>query len=418
MSGASLRFLAPLFALAAGCFPSFDGLTGGGAGVAPVKDAAVTMQDAVSMESAVTMDGAVTMDAAGETGPICVVDTDAASSKNCGQCGRDCELGQCVGGDCTPYPFVSDQQPVELAIDHAYVYFTNGTDPGSIYRIARSGAGGAQLIVSGQKNPFGIAVTADRIYWVNQGTADQNGRILGSDGAVMSSALDGTDLQLVAPSFKHPLFLVIDGGRVYVSDHGVNDPSTAADGDITSCSIPVCADRRLHGGIALFPVQVQVRAGTLYWTTDPSSSDGQAGSIWQMPLTGAAASPLFPGKPQAYRMTFTSDGSTLYYTSKNLQSVTRHPLGPGDVTQLHDNFEPHAVVVDDTELFVLVANDYTVPQGNVGSLLRMGRDDLNKDGSAPPSLRRYIIPRGGDAIVDGGRSVYFTTATGIIKLVK
>jgi hypothetical protein len=418
MSVTASRLFITLCAFAVGCFPSFDGLTGGGSGGAMVQDASVITDGSVQ-DVAVTIDGALDAQAADEAEPTCIVDTDAMSSKNCGTCGRDCELGQCVDGDCTPYPFVSDQQPVQLAIDGSYLYFTNGTDPGSIYRIQRSGAGGAQLIVSGQKNPFGIAVGGNRIYWVNQGTTDQNGHVLGADGALMSSALDGTDVKLLGASFKRPLFLVVDSGRVYVSDHGANDPSQAADGNITSCTIPDCADRRLHGDIAFFPMQLLVRGGALYWTTDPSNSDGQAGSIWQMPLTaGATASPLFPGKPQAYRMTFSSDGSTLYFASKNFQSVTRHPIGLGDVTQLHANFEPRAVAVDEKELFALIANDYTVPQGNVGSLLRVGRDDLTKDGSDPPSLKRYVIPRGGDAIVDAGRSVYVTTATGVVKLVK
>jgi hypothetical protein len=54
----------------------------------------------------------------------------------------------------------------------------------------------------------------------------------------------------------------------------------------------------------------------------------------------------------------------------------------------------------------------------MGSLARVGLNDLTPDGSPPASLKKYVVPRGGDAIVDGGRSVYFTTETSIMKLVK
>jgi len=398
------------------CFPSFDGLTGG-AGTGGTGSPPSTAPDA-TLESGPTEAGPADgpRDAISEP---CAIDHDATTSKNCGKCGRDCEFGECVNGDCTPYNFVSDQAPVELALDGAYLYWTNAGEAGSVYTTSRARAGGAKLLASGQKNPSGIAVTADKIYWLDQGTADMSGRILGSDGFIMSAALDGSGVRPLGSSFKRPSSLVIDSGRAYVSEHGINDINTPSDGDIVSCMLPDCADRHLQGGIAIYPMQLLLRSGSLYWTTEVSDSDNQFGSIWQIPTTGSVAARMFSAtKLQAYRMAFSSDDSTIYYTSKNFQSITRHPLGPGDVTLLHMNFEPRAVMVDDNELFAIVANDYTVSQGNVGSLLRVGKDDLTVDGNSPASLKKFVVPRGGDAIIDGGRSVYFTTATSIMKLVK
>jgi hypothetical protein len=420
MNSAASRFrIVAVAACLTSCFPSFDGLTGGGDGAAGGSGALDAALEARPTEAGPPAEAGPDDGSGDAVEESCVIDQDAMTSKNCGRCGRDCELGECVSGDCTPYQFVSDQQPVQLALDGAYLYWTDGGDSGSVYRISRSGVGGAKLLVSGQKNPSGIAVTTDKIYWLEQGTADQSGRILGSDGFIRSAALDGTGMRPLGSSFKRPLSLVIDSGRAYVSEHGINDISKPSDGDVVSCAIPDCADRHFHGGIAIYPMQILLRADSLYWTSETSDSDNQFGSIWQILTTATTATRMFPAtKLQAYRMAFSPDGSVIYYTSKNFQSITRHPLGAGEVTLLHFNFEPHALLVDDRDLFAINANDYTVPQGNVGSLLRVGKDDLTMDGMAPASLKRFVVPRGGDAIIDAGRSVYFTTETSIMKLVK
>jgi hypothetical protein len=417
-SFATSSWLVALAVCVGGCFPSFDGLSGGASGAGGEGGLGEAGGPGDAAIDGSTEAGA--NDASGTNdAPTCTtVDMNATMSKNCGRCGRDCEYGQCVDGDCMPYVLVSDQQPVQLALDHAFLYWTNAGNNGSVYRISRTPGAGATLLVSGQANPSGIVATLDKIYWLDQGTADQSGRITGSDGFVMSSALDGTGVRLVGSSFKRPSSLVIDSGRVYVAEHGVNQINGASDGDVMSCAIPDCADRHFHDA-AIFPMQVLLRAGLLYWTSEPGSND-DSGSIWQFPLSnGTKATPLFPGtKPQAYRMTFSGDGSTIYYTSKNLQTITRHPLGPGMVTSLHMNFEPRAVVVDDNELFAIVAGDYTVMPSNMGTLVRVGHEDLTSDGNPPASLKKYVVPRGGDAIIDGGRSVYFTTEKSIMKLVK
>jgi len=418
--GSSFRLIA-IGTCLTGCFPSFDGLTGAerdsavGPVTADAKLETAATETGLDVESAATEAGID--DGSVESTVSCVIDQDAMASKNCGRCGRDCELGKCVDGDCTPYTFVSDQLPAQLALDNAYLYWTNRGNSGSVYRISRSGNGGAKLVAGAQVNPSGITVTVDKIYWLDEGTADQGGKITGSDGFVMSAALDGTALKMIGSSFKRPQSLVVDSGRVYVTEHGVNDINSGSDGDILSCAIPDCTDRRLLDS-AIFPMQVQLRTGSLYWTTEPSGSDGSFGSIWQIVLSdGAKASRMFPTvKVQAYRMTFSGD--SLYYTSKNFQSITRHPLGAGDPTSLHMNFEPSAVVVDDSDLFALIANDYTPGSMNTGALVRMGKEALTPDGSPPPSLKKVAVPRGGDAIIDGGRSVYFTTETSIMKLVK
>ena len=398
----SIRLIAVAVCLT-GCFPSFDGLTGGGATVdGQQPDSTAPPDTGLEAGPIVAPPG----DASGDAdGASCVIEQDAMTSKNCGRCGRDCELGACVDGQCTPYVFVSDQQPIQLALDGAYLYWTNGAQAGSVYRIPHSGAGGAKLLATGLLNPSGITVTPDKIYWLDQGSADQSGRITGSDGVVMSSALDGTGARTIGTSFKRPLSLVVDSGRVYVTEHGINDTNRASDGDVISCTIPDCADRRLHVDIAIFPMQLLLRDGSLYWTSEPSASD-DSGSIWQLALgAGAKAASMFPTiKVQAYRMAFSADGSTLYYTSKNFQSITRHPLGPGEVTLLHMNFEPRAVVVDDTELFAIIANDYTAPEMNAGSLVRVASADLSVDGTPSASLKKFAVPRGGIAKPGRARS--------------
>ena len=127
-----------------GCLPSFDGLTGGAnvvvdSSVGPATPDATVESSApdAKVESSATDAGLD--DGSVDSTVSCVIDQDAMTSQNCGRCGRDCELGKCVAGDCAPYTFVSDRLPAQLVLDSAYLYWTNRGNSGSVYRISRSG---------------------------------------------------------------------------------------------------------------------------------------------------------------------------------------------------------------------------------------------------------------------------------------
>jgi hypothetical protein len=55
-----------------------------------------------------------------------------------------------------------------IAIDESYVYFTNFSSSGKVQKVAKSG-GPAIVLATDQSMPWGIAVDATSVYWVNAG---------------------------------------------------------------------------------------------------------------------------------------------------------------------------------------------------------------------------------------------------------
>jgi hypothetical protein len=66
-------------------------------------------------------------------------------------------------------------------------------------------------LASNQNQPFGIAVDATSVYWVNYGNGD---------GEVMKAALDGSALTTLASGQQGPYHLAIDSDSVYWADYG------------------------------------------------------------------------------------------------------------------------------------------------------------------------------------------------------
>jgi hypothetical protein len=82
-----------------------------------------------------------------------------------------------IGGG-TVTTLISDSSlgaAADVAVDSAYVYWANESDPGSVFRIPLQG-GVVETLATGQVSPYAIAVDASSVYWVNQG----DGPVLGS----------------------------------------------------------------------------------------------------------------------------------------------------------------------------------------------------------------------------------------------
>jgi hypothetical protein len=130
----------------------------------------------------------------------------SGSTKHCGSCGHACAATEvCVAGACTPDATLrlasGLAEPLDLTLEDANVYWTDGTD-GTINRMAKNG-GAVTPIATGQSRPVRIATDATHVYWTN---------ILG--GVVMRAPKAGGAPTMVSSAVQ-PLDIVLAGDSAY-----------------------------------------------------------------------------------------------------------------------------------------------------------------------------------------------------------
>jgi hypothetical protein len=106
--------------------------------------------------------------------------------------------------------------PKDLAIDAAFVYWTN-LDDGTVMKVPLAG-GDPTTLVSDQFQPGAIAVDADALYWANGFLSFDT-----AAGSVMKLAFDsGLPQELVGAQYG-PRDLNVDGTSVYWITWGAPD---------------------------------------------------------------------------------------------------------------------------------------------------------------------------------------------------
>ena len=112
---------------------------------------------------------------AGPVVPVCPEGTNYASRENCRICKRHCGAGDCVDGECTPYPIaISSAPPWYLAVDATHVYWTShrsdvgAEGDGSIARAPKQGGvnGNAEVIARPFES-FDIEVDGEDILYTS-----------------------------------------------------------------------------------------------------------------------------------------------------------------------------------------------------------------------------------------------------------
>lgn len=248
-------------------------------------------------------------------GPLCV---DLQSDpRNCGACGGDCEGTTCEDGACTMV-FVQGTLPIALAVDPAYLYWTNGStypEHGLVMKLPKTGGQQPTPLAFNQVLPGALAVRETDAYWSVEGPD--------AGALVTMPTLGGGAPELVA---AEPLGSVsrvaLDAQRAYwVSDLLV--------GHVASAPLGGGAATILAANQAT-PHDLAIDATHVYWTVDTG--------IMRVPLGGGAAELVATArKPTAVAL----DATSVYWLELGTPAaqyldgaLVKMPLGGGPKTLL------------------------------------------------------------------------------------
>ncbi|MGA7420360.1 MAG: choice-of-anchor D domain-containing protein, partial [Acidimicrobiales bacterium] len=211
---------------------------------------------------------------------------------------------------------------VTISGSAGHIYWANQGD-GTIKEAPVSG-GTATTLVSGQKNPFGVAVDANHIYWANQG-----------DGTIDEAPLSGGTATTLVSGQNLVWGVAVDANHIYWGT-----------GDGTAGTIE---EAPLSGGTAttlvsgqFTPFGVAVDANHIYWST--------GGTIEEAPLSGGTATTLVSGLSHVVGVAV--DANHIYCTSVDLGTIFEAPLSGGTATTLvPGQTDPQGVAVDANHIY-------------------------------------------------------------------
>ena len=340
----------------------------------PAPDASEAQDSAPPPDSAPTCNGTMCNGAC--------VDT-TTDSAHCGACGHDC-LGQsCSMGACAPVVVSSAfVAPGLLALDANNAYFTGG---GAVKSAPKSG-GTTTTLVTGESNPMGIAVDATYAYFTNQG-----------GNTVKKVPLAGGAPITIATGQAQPYAIAVDASNVYWTTLG----SGAGNGTLMKCALSGCTTPTTLASGLQYAYGLAVDATYVYWTTLNGGGEvrrvgidgtgerslgstfvypyavslsasslvvlqyGQAGMVWTEPLAGGAPTQIAGG--QAFPQMMTADSTAAYWTSWNPQSgggksVLKCPLaGCNHQPQaMAYGIQPTGSILTDATWVYWLSNDGTV----------------------------------------------------------
>jgi hypothetical protein len=117
-----------------------------------------------------------------------------------------------IGSASGPTEIATEQDdPVDIAVDAANLYWTNGHGSNSVMMLSLASTGPApqpQMIATGQTSPSGIAIDEVSVYWANTGAS------MGS-GSIAKVAIAGGAVVTVASGLSGPVSLAVDAQYVY-----------------------------------------------------------------------------------------------------------------------------------------------------------------------------------------------------------
>ena len=240
---------------------------------------------------------------------------------------------------------------LDVGIGENLKSFNDVVTNGKILRIDPS-THRAETIVRNQPLPDGIDMSHDagRIFWTNMGRSTST-----RDGSVMSSNLDGSDVQVVIPPGKvhtpKQLAIAHKSQKLYLSDReGTSVHRVGFDGKNHEVLIRHRAEESAGPDMTQWCVGIAVdeAEGKMYWTQKGPSKAGK-GRIFRANLeipAGESADKrsdvelLFDNLPEPIDLEIDAENQTLYWTDRGEHpvgsSLNRAPLaaftGAGEVT--------------------------------------------------------------------------------------
>jgi sugar lactone lactonase YvrE len=166
-------------------------------------------------------------------------------------------------------------EPYQLASDPSYLYFTD-IRTGFTRRAPFDGGGVVTLANNSVTNADGIAVSATDVYFTGGGSADG---ILWKI-AKTSFVQNGTANAFASP-LKNPNGVAIDDNYVYWVNAGTT--SDTGDGSVMACplSSSTCANPIVLATSQHNPNRITVDRDAVYWANNGAST-GRDGSIWKV----------------------------------------------------------------------------------------------------------------------------------------
>jgi hypothetical protein len=167
-------------------------------------------------------------------------------------------------------------QPYQLATDPTFVYFTDFR-AGFTRRVPLDGGASVALANGMIPGSYGIAVNDAGIFWASE-TSSADGTIF---RIAASAFVNNADPTVFASPFKQPAGVAIDDNYVYWVNAGTT--SDTMDGSVMACPLSqaLCPNPIVLATTQHNPVRIKVDADAVYWTADGISTT-RDGSIWKV----------------------------------------------------------------------------------------------------------------------------------------
>jgi len=202
------------------------------------------------------------------------------------------------GGE--PRSLSEKQHPFTLAVDATHVYWANTMSrTGSVMRVPTQG-GVAEVVAEAQGTPYGPALAAGGLYWVNE-----------DEGSVIRAELDGGARKVLVSREGRPTALASDGRFVYWLD-------TKAGVDIRKVSVdggPPVTLATEHGN----PRSLVVDRSRVYWTNP------HRGTVMAVPIDGGPMQELV--LDEHHPIDLAVDATSVYWIDVDRSAPQRRGLG-------------------------------------------------------------------------------------------
>ncbi len=202
--------------------------------------------------------------------------------------------------------------PFGVAVDASHLYWSTDVSSrgGAIMEADLSGAN-PHALISGLNNPYGVAVDASHIYWTSY-----------ADSTIMEANLDGTGVTTLVSSTWEPAALAVDASHLYWTD--------TADNWIWTSNLDGSNAHKIVTTVN-YPFAIAVGSSGIYWAVTGSNS-GSDGAVWAAGLDGSNPTSLVPS--QAHPDGIAVDASHLYWANANTGTIMSADLQGTGVTTL------------------------------------------------------------------------------------